>query len=72
MQRRQQIFVLVADSRAFIILDNVAHNIQKVGKDSLYVHSANVEYTRDSIFGTYHGDYEVVFWDVIACNLMDT
>jgi len=54
----------------FVILDNVAN--QKVGRDSLYVYSVNVEYIRDNILGTYDGDYEDVFWDVMPCNLMDT
>ena len=57
-------------SRVFVILDNVAN--QKVGRDSLYVYSVNVEYIRDNILGTYDGDYEDVFWDVMPCNLMDT
>jgi hypothetical protein len=74
MQRRQQVFALVADPSVFIILDNVTHHIQRVGQDSLcvYVHSVIIEYTRDNILGAYDGNYEDVFWDVMPCNLMDT
>jgi len=56
----------------FVILDNVTNHIQKVGQDSLYVHSVNVEYIRDNILATYDSDYEDVFWDVMPCKLMDT
>ena len=72
MQGRQQVFVIVADPSVFIILDNEAHHIQKVGQNSLYVHSVNIKYIRDNILGTYDGDYEDVFWDVMPYNLMDT
>jgi hypothetical protein len=72
MQRRQQVFVFVADPSVFIILDNVARPIQKVGQDNLYVHSVNIEYIRDNIWGIYDGDYEDVFWDLMPCNLIDT
>lgn len=64
--------MLVADPSVFIIHGNVAHHIQKVGQEGLYVHSVNMEYIRDNILGAYDGDYEDVFWDVVPCNLMDT
>lgn len=64
--------MLLADQSVFIILDNVAHQIQKVGQESLYVHSVNVEYIPNNILGTYDGDYEDVFWDMMPCNVMDT
>lgn len=64
--------MLVADLNVFIILDNEAHHIQKVGQNGLYVHSVNIEYIYDNILGTYDGDYEDVFWDVMPYNLLGT
>lgn len=64
--------MLVADPGLCITLDNVAHHMQKVGQDRLYVHSVNIDYIRDNILGTYDCAYEDVFWDVMPCNLMDT
>jgi len=52
--------VLVADPPCSLFLITW-RNIQKVGQDSLYVHSVNVEYIRDNVLGTYGGDYEDVF-----------
>ena len=72
MQRCKLDFVLVADPSVFIILYNMAHHIQKVGQDNLYVHSVNIECIRDNILGTYDDEYEDVFRDVMPCNLMDT
>lgn len=72
MRRFQQVFAFVADPSVVIILDNVVHHVQKVDQDSLYVHSVNIEYIRDNILGTYDGDNEDGFWDVMPCNLMDT
>jgi hypothetical protein len=36
------------------------------------VHSVNVENNRDNVLGSYDGDYEDVFWDVMLRNLIDT